>query len=87
MLGIEQWLDTISISSGEECLGSRVVQTESELAAQVLEERSAMELVQCDDNFAIALTLEDIAGVFLELLASGIGLVQLAVHDGVNVSI
>lgn len=53
----------------------------------MFEERSAMELVECDDNLAIALALEYVPGVFLELLASGIGLVQLAVHNGVNVSI
>lgn len=36
-LGIEQRLDTIAISSGEECLCSRVVETESEFTAQVLD--------------------------------------------------
>lgn len=53
----------------------------------MLEKRSAMELVKCDDNFAVALTLEDVLGGFLNLLASGISLVQLAVHHGVHVSI
>ena len=46
-----------------------------------------MELVECDDNLAIAFALECVPGVSLELHASGIGLVQLAIHDGVYVAI
>lgn len=83
----EQWLDPVPVASRKEKLFARIVKAESKFATQMLQEASAVLLVQSKDNLAVTSTLELRTGLFGKLLPDVVGTVKLAVHDRVDVAI
>ena len=86
-LGEEQRLDPIAVTSAHEQFGSRIIQTQCKLAAQVAEEGYAVDLIQRGDNLTVTLPLERPSGVFGQLLPSFIVLIEFSVHDSVDMAI
>jgi hypothetical protein len=86
-LGKDKRLYPVAVPSTYKQFGPRIIKTKCELAAQVAKKGYAVDLVQCDDDLAVTLSLERPAGLFSQLLSISVILIEFSVHDGMYVAI
>lgn len=80
----EKRLDSISISRGDKQLSGLIEEDTGKLAPQVMDETESVQLIQCYYELRVRSTLEMVVGLFFDLFANVVVVVEFSVYDGMN---